>query len=162
MADMKRVEDFNEELTSEEVPEEEALPQQTQLPEAEAAEEEFPLTDREPEEPVSYEEIARRDVAELKEIFPELFMLTSITQLENPMRYAALRDLGLSPKEAYLATSSRPAKKYDGKSHLRGSVPIGAFGSGASMSTGELQAARELFGDLSDTEIQKLYKRVLK
>ena len=66
MADMKRVEDFNEELTSEEVPEEEALPQQTQLPEAEAAEEEFPLTDREPEEPVSYEEIARRDVAELK------------------------------------------------------------------------------------------------
>ena len=158
MADMKKIEDLSDDAARrEDIPE-----AAEQLPEEADAE----IIDEEAEEAAepeqNYEEIARRDVSELHEIFPELFMLTSITQLENPMRYAALRDLGLSPKEAYLATTTRPHIRYDGKSHMRGSVPIGAFGQSASMSAGELAGARELFGDLSDSEIQKLYKRVIK
>ena len=54
----------------------------------------------EDEDSVDYEGIIREDIAQLKSEFPELSELSEITQLNNPLRYAALRDLGLSPAEA--------------------------------------------------------------
>ena len=55
----------------------------------------------------NYEEIIAEDIKLLKAEFPELYAMEDITELENPLRYAALRDLGLSAQEAYLATTRR-------------------------------------------------------
>ncbi len=106
-----------------------------------------------------FAEIERRDLSELKTLFPNLKDKTSILELDNPLRYAALRDLGLSPKEAYLATSE-PVRKYDNRSHLISSVPKSAAAPSDLLSRGELEAARELFSGLSDRELQRLYKKV--
>ena len=119
-------------------------------------------TQNEPEEnggAVDYTELARADMEELRSLFPHLREKTSITELDNPLRYAALRDLGLTPKEAYLATSE-PMQKYDNRSHLRSAVPKSASAPTGILTRGELEAARELFSGLSDREIQKLYKKV--
>ena len=100
------------------------------------------------------------DVMELKRIFPELRDISDVTELKNPMRYAALRDLGLSAEEAYLATRGRAAA-YDNRAHLTRSVPGGASVS-REMSRGDYDMAREIFSDLSDAEIRKLYRKVTK
>ena len=122
----------------------------------EKAEEENPL-------PTDYGEIAERDLAALKEEFAELSELASIAELPRPMRYAELRDLGLTPVEAYLAScGARPngaPKKTDGRAHLRSSVP-GRATPEEGIGGRDLSAARELFGDLSDSEIRRLYRRV--
>ena len=112
-----------------------------------------------PETGIDYEELMNSDLEQLKEEFPELESLGSIAGLENPLRYAALRDMGLSAREAYLASSYRPKRK-DNRSHLKSSAPAGAYGHTPGMSRSELMAARELFSGLSDTEIYSLYKRV--
>ena len=108
---------------------------------------------------VDYGEVEKQDLEELQALFPHLKSKTSITELDNPLRYAALRDLGLSPKEAYLATSDF-RQSYDNRSHLRSSVPKSASAPQNILSRSELDAARELFSGLSDREIQKLYKKV--
>jgi hypothetical protein len=108
---------------------------------------------------VSYEELARRDLEEIRSKFPEARGLRSITALPNALRYAELRDLGLSPTEAYLATGRlRPAS--DNRAHLNSKVPKGSSERGSFMKLSELNSARELFSSLSDEEIQRLYKRV--
>ena len=117
-----------------------------------------PTDDEGTDEPIDYAALARRDLAELAELFPEVRGKASITELNNPLRYAALRDLGLSPKEAYLATRDRRTAE-DNRQHLVSRVPSGAGSSGA-LSGKDLDMARELFGTLSDREIQRLYKKV--
>ena len=112
-------------------------------------------------EKYSAEEIAEllaEDVAELKEEFRELCDLNDITELANPLRYAALRDLGLTPKEAYLATT--PPKQKDNRAHLIGALPRAARSPITSMTQREWQEVRELFEDMSDGEIEKLYRKV--
>ncbi len=111
--------------------------------------------------PIDYAELARADMRELSEIFPHLAGKRSIAELDNPLRYAALRDLGLSPKEAYLATAD-PASRYDNRSHLLSAVPKRMGTQEKIMSQNELERARELFSDLSDRELQRLYKKVTK
>lgn len=106
-------------------------------------------------------DVINDDIRELKEEFPELSEIESITELTNPIRYAALRDLGLSPAEAYILTSRRK-QIYDNRSHLTASVPVSAKSPGTGMSARELREARSLFGNISDSEIYKLYKRVTK
>ena len=89
--------------------------------------------------------------------------MTSLSELENPARYGALRELGLTAREAYLATTTPKAPishTYDNRSHLRSSVPRTHGAVGEQMSVNEMRAARELFSDLSDSEIVKLYKKV--
>lgn len=100
------------------------------------------------------------DIAELKEEFSELHSISDISQLPNPTRYAALRDLGLTPKEAYLATS--PVKKADTRSHLRTGVPHISRSPVSSMTRREWQIARALFEDMTDSDIEKLYRKVTK
>ncbi len=108
-----------------------------------------------------YDKIIKDDLIAIREQFPEAAGLTSITELDNPLRYAALRDMGLSPKEAYLATQRR-TDAYDNRKHLRGSVPTSAGAARDAMSQAELSAARDLFSGLSDRELQRLYKKVTK
>jgi len=131
------------------------------VPSSDEEKQEYPPRDGEADEETDYAELARRDMEELTAIFPHLSGKKSITELDNPLRYAALRDLGLSPKEAYLATAARGAQ-YDTRSHLSGAVPRAAGSRTDMLSAGELEAARELFSGLSDREIQRLYKKVTK
>ena len=108
---------------------------------------------------VDYAVIVEEDLRILKEEFRELSSITDITELNDPLRYAALRDLGLTPAEAYLATAKR--QKRDNRSHLVATRTLSAAQNG-SMSDAELAAAREIFVGVSDAEIRKLYKRVTK
>ena len=114
--------------------------------------------DHEKDDSPDYEAIMASDIALLKAEFPELKDVNDITELNNPLRYAALRDLGLSPSEAYMATAKRRVQ--DTRSHLRSAHGRNASGAVGMMSQRELQAARELFPDRSDAELQRLYKRV--
>ena len=105
-------------------------------------------------------DILAEDVEELKREFAELSELGDISELSNPTRYAALRDLGLTPREAYLATS--PSKKQDNRSHLRGSPSVNVGRKKSTMTMREWNIARALFEDLDDGEIEKLYRKVTK
>lgn len=109
-------------------------------------------------EAIDYDEIIRNDVRELRSRFPELSGIEDITDLENPIRYAELRDLGLSPREAYLATSER-RQRPDTRRHLSSAVPKRAA-MPAGLSQNELSEARELFSGLSDAELNRLARRV--
>lgn len=111
------------------------------------------------EDAVDYEAIALSDVNELRSEFAELSALTSLTELDNPIRYGALRDLGLTPSEAYLATRRRRAE--DNRSHLRPTRSV-ARGTAPLMTDAEMSVARELFSEISDAEIRQLYKKVTK
>lgn len=108
-----------------------------------------------------YGAVAKRDLDELRSEFYEARELSSITELDNPVRFAELRELGLSPREAYLATQ-KTKKRTDNRSHLIGAAPRGAARGGSDMSHSELMRAREIFSGMSDAEIQLLYKRVTK
>ncbi len=107
-----------------------------------------------------YERLAEEDMRELSRLFPALSEKRSVLELDDPLRYAALRDLGLTPKEAYLATSG--TAKYDTRQHLTSAVPKGAAVGAAEMSAREFDEARSLFSGLSDTEIRRLYTKVTK
>ena len=109
---------------------------------------------------VDYEALIADDVEALKSEFPELKGITDITDLNNPLRYAALRDLGLSPAEAYMATAKR--RTQDTRSHLRSAHGRNAAANIGMMSQYELTTARELFPGMSDSELQRLYKKVTK
>ena len=78
-------------------------------------------------------------------------------------RYEELRALGLSPREAFLATSKKgEAHAADTRAHLGGSVPKRARPLATGMSAHELKCAKEIFGDMSDEELRSLYRRVTK
>ncbi len=117
------------------------------------------LTTENPAPSPDYAAMAAADILALRAEFPE-DAVNSLLELDNPTRYAELRDLGLSPREAYLATTRRSEKRVDNRSHLQSAVPRAVVGSGEGISREELEAARDLFSGLSDHEIRKLYKKV--
>ncbi len=119
------------------------------------------VTSENTDDKTDYEAIVKEDIEALRDIFPELQGIKDITDLENPIRYATLRDLGLSAEEAYLATTPR-RKARDNRSHLLSGVPRSASSHSSVMSESELEAARQIFTGLSDMEIKKLYKKVTK
>ncbi len=136
-----------------EAPEEDVTASEVEEKTAEIVEEALP----------DYATIAKEDLQALKGEFPELEGLASLLELDNPERYGELRDLGLSPREAYLASSLPKREKtipYDNRSHLRSSVPKSHGGRVDAMSISELREARELFAGMSDAEIVRLYKKV--
>ena len=110
-------------------------------------------------EEIDYEALVREDLMALAADFSEMRGAESITELKNPLRYAALRDLGLTPREAYLATGGRGSLP-DGRRHLFSAVPRSAGAPACGMSRSELERARELFPTLGDKELTGLYKRV--
>lgn len=120
----------------------------------------IPEKDAEESEKADYEAIARADLADLKEQFPALGALASLTELPDPLRYAELRELGLSPREAYLATGGIPRKRSDNRAHLFSSVPRTSARGRDLPSAEQMAEARRLFSDLNDTEIYRLYKKV--
>lgn len=94
------------------------------------------------------------EIALLREQYPELL------HESGTERYRELRALGLTPGEAYLATSE-PRARADGRAHL-GSAPRRAHSPYTGMSRSVLESARSLFEGLGDAELQRLYRRVTK
>ena len=108
-----------------------------------------------------YAALIENDLEILRNAIPGLEGLRDISELENPVRYGALRDLGLSPEEAFRATTtSQRRPKTDNRSHLRSSAPRAVHSPESNISYRELAIAREIFSGVSDTEIQRLYKKV--
>lgn len=112
-------------------------------------------------EGVDYAALAARDLGEIKRLAPALAGLSHLAELPNALRYASLRDAGLSVEEAlhaacYAYLAPRAA---DNRAHLRSAVPIGAAGTPSRMTATEMREARELFGDLTEGEIERLYAR---
>ena len=137
-------------------------------------EKDTPITDTEPTskpdnapaiEPeadaVDYAAVLGADIEELKAAFPELGNMQNIDELADPVRFGALRDLGLTAKEAYLASGGKK-RAYDNRAHLVASVPGNARSAVDGISRQELDMARELFSSMSESEIQRLYRKVTK
>lgn len=97
----------------------------------------------------------------LSEEFPRLRSEEPDALLDT-QRYRELRALGLSSKEAYLATAKKSEIRQDSRAHLGGSVPKRAHPLGTGMSAQDLSFAREIFGSMSDEDIRSLYRRVTK
>ncbi len=110
---------------------------------------------------VDYASVLNSDIEELKSTFPELGGMEGIDELADPIRFGALRDLGLTAKEAYLASGGRK-RAYDNRTHLVSSVPGGARSAADGISRQELDVARDLFSGMSESEIQRLYRKVTK
>ena len=144
--------------------EETAVPESLEETAAEAIDEPSeedaaPLED-EAEESVDYAALAAEDLAELKAQFPALKELPSLAALPDPVRYAELRDMGLSPKEAYLATGGTARRRSDNRSHLLSAVPRASALATNLPSGAEMAEARRLFSNLTDAQIHRLYKKV--
>lgn len=134
-----------------------------ELPEIEeqiSEEVEQAVTEPEAEE-VDYASVLNADIEELRASFPELGNMRGIDELADPMRFGALRDLGLTAKEAYLASGGK-RRVYDNRTHLVSSVPGGARSAVDGISRQELDMARDLFDGMSESEIQRLYRKVTK
>ena len=99
------------------------------------------------------------DLAVLKEEFAELSLVKSLSDIEGATRYGALRDLGLTPSEAYRATRTTPTRQ-NTRAHLSSAVPRMAVAPGERISREELRMMRGIFSDLSDSDLQRLYKKV--
>ena len=116
-----------------------------------------------------YAKMAADDLAVINRAFPGM-NVTDLRKIDNPGRYGALRDLGLSPEEAFRATNhariheqvaAAARAKADGKAHIRSDMPAkGTAVEGFSLSAEQLREARELFPGKSDKEITALYRSV--
>lgn len=111
-----------------------------------------------------YERQAEEDLLELQKIAPDAASYRHLGEMPGALRFAELRELGLSVEEAYCAVRGRiddiPARNRAGRAHLHGSVPGRAAASGNGMTAGEIEAARRLFPGLPDREIAALWRRV--
>ena len=109
--------------------------------------------------PVDYAAMAAADLAEIKRLDPTYAPAAHLSELPFARRFAALRDMGLSVAEALSAVTPR-FSPYDTRSHLRPSAPGGARNPEGCLSAEEMKAAKVLFSDLSEKELQSLYRRV--
>ena len=148
------MEDTNLEVAAAQVAAEEAPTENIVAEESATAPEEGALPH---EEEADYEAIARADLEDLRAQFPSL---SSRTELPDPARYGELRELGLSPREAYLAIGGASRRKSDNRSHLFSSVPRTSARGRDLPSSEQMTEARRLFADLNDAEIHRLYKKV--
>ena len=124
---------------------EEAL---TEIPEEEEAE-------------ATAESAAYNTVDEAEALALEMPALAATAELAEAVeneRYKELRALGLTPREAYLATAKPKAE--DTRAHLADSYPRASVSPRVGMTRSELMLAREIFEGMSDTEILRLYKKV--
>ena len=156
----------HDEMIAEETQEEEAVtPPDAQGGETVAPEEESPKEASEgtPEEATpDYERLAEEDLLVLRAAVPELREATSLSVLGDPGRYGELREAGLDPLEAYLATEGRRLlrRPRDNRTHLVSSLGRTVSSAGGRISAAELHAARDLFPGLGDGEIEALWRRV--
>ena len=159
----------------EELLEQEPVQNDAPSPEGEAPEEneerDFPAAsdeegepDAEPtpkEEAVDYARLAALDLAEIKRLDPAYAPAKHLGELPFARRFAELRDLGLSVKEALAAAAPRFTQT-DGRAHLRAVAPRGARAPEGVLDRDRMREAKLLFSGLSEGEINALYRRVSK
>ena len=113
------------------------------------------------------------DFAEIQREFPETRGLKSLREIENLAKFGRFRDLGLSPKEAYAAANPDGVRKSvaaatkqqslnETKAHLKSAVPAGSKDDGIAISKKELREWRDIFPNLTDKEISRLYRESAK
>ncbi len=123
-------------------------------------EDELSLPDEEvPIEAIDYAALAISDLAEIKTLCKEFASVERLSELPFAHRFAELRDLGLSVREA-LAAAMPLKEAASGKAHLRSAVPRPSYTPEDSLSHEDMRAAKELFYGLSEKEINALYRRV--
>lgn len=120
-----------------------------------------------------YEAMEKADFAELKATYPEFRNVNSLRDLPRDVliRFAQLRDLGLSAKEAYsaancdgiratTATSTKSNATDNGKSHLKSAVPKST---NTETKTIPKKVVKEWMEDLgvSEEEAKRLYLKTL-
>ena len=110
---------------------------------------------------VDYAAMAEADLALIRRLDPAYASLARLSDLPGASRFAELREMGLTTEEAFFAVCHTPptVPSVDTRRHLHPSAPRGAAGLSGGMSAADLASARELFSDLSDREIQLLYRR---
>lgn len=120
----------------------------------------------------AFEEQMQRDIDAIHEAFPATKKYKSLKDLPNKEKFAALMDdktKKLTAVEAFAAShtdivkahSKAPGRGSDlkgTKDHMKSSVPKGAKDTSTYISRGEMAEYREMFPDLSDKEIKRLYK----
>lgn len=133
-------------------------------PPDEADEPDDPAPETAPAEDETFRRQAEEDLARLRLIDPETAAYRHLGEMPGAIRFAELREMGLSVEEAYYAVrgakSEKPSPDRGGRAHLHASVPGRAAAGGVGMTVGEIEAARRLFPNLPDREIASLYRRV--
>ncbi len=114
--------------------------------------------------------MAAADAAEIAKAYPALG-IKSLAELKNLKRFGELREMGMTAVEAFLATNADRltanaeqvgANKATGKAHLQSVAKKAGARATSQMTKAERDTARELFGDLSDEELEGLFKKVTK
>ena len=130
----------------------------------EAEEPDDPAPEPDPAPDESFRRQAEEDLARLRLVDPETAAYRHLGEMPGAIRFAELREMGLSVEEAYYAVrgakSEKPSPDRGGRAHLQASVPGRAAAGGVGMTVGEIEAARRLFPGLPDREIASLYRRV--
>ena len=147
---------MNEEMIEEMLPPDN---DEAHTPEAEIPEVENEVEPPSEEAAIDYEQLALEDLAEIKRLDPSYAPASHLGELPFARHFAELRDLGLSVKEALAAAAPR-FEKADAKAHLRAMAPRGARVPEGSLDREGMKEAKLLFGNLTDAEINALYRRV--
>ncbi|MBR2616185.1 MAG: hypothetical protein IKC69_05860 [Clostridia bacterium] len=122
---------------------------------------------------MEFEKMIKADLAEVHAAYPETRVYDSVKKFPNFEKFGRFRDLGLSPKEAYIAANpdavrasvAAATKKQslnETKSHLSSVAPKKSKDTSVTMTKSELKEYRDLFPELSDKERMALYRRVSK
>lgn len=109
------------------------------------------------------------DLAEVQAAYPDAKAYASVKDFPNFKEFGRLRDLGLSPKQAYIAShpdavrqnvaaATRQQSLNDTKKHLKPAVSKASRDNTITMTKKELAECRDLFPGMSDREIMKLYR----
>ena len=120
-----------------------------------------------------FEKKAQLDLAEIHAAFPETKVYKSIYDIPNLEEFGSYRDKGLTAKKAYIAANPDAVRKSvaeatkkqslnDTKNHLKSNVPKGSKDTTPRMTRRELESYRDLFPDMSDKEIDELYRSAVK
>ncbi len=123
-----------------------------------------------------FEELATRDLAELKKSFPDVLEKGNIRDcfdnFDDFFKFGRLRDNGIGAKEAYmavygdrvLAKQSQAAQQKaagNGKGHIHSVAPKKTTDEMVVMPQEVLKEWREIFPDKTDKEIRHLYRETL-
>ena len=122
---------------------------------------------------MAFEKKMKEDLAEIHAAYPETRNLDSVTKFTNFREFGKFRDLGLSPKQAYIAshpdavmasvaTSTKRQSLNETKNHLKPAVSKSSKDRSLTLTRREMAEYRELFPDLNDREIAALYRQAKK
>ena len=133
----------------------------------EKATKELGYEDKEEDVQKEYAAMEAADLAELQKRYPDI-RLNSLRDLKNLGRYGELRDMGLSAAEAFMATNAEMLEKRAeetgaaraaSKAHMTTVSKKSGGTNEPQMTDEELAIARDFFPDMSDEQIQKVYKK---